>query len=272
MSANQWNSRTALLLGEERLSKLNNAHVLVVGLGGVGAAAAEMIARSGVGKMTIVDGDVVEASNRNRQLGALVSTDGQLKSEAVGGRLRDINPDLELTIISTYLEEQEIDALLASKPFDYVLDCIDTVAPKLALITHAIRRDIRIVSSMGAGGKIDPSLVRIGDISESYNCKLAYYVRKRLKKKGIYQGLKVVYSIEEIEEERVVVKEGMKNKKSVIGTISYLPPIFGATCASIAIRDLIGKEVKLRVIKPEDKEQFVRKAGKKPARIQNKPQ
>jgi tRNA A37 threonylcarbamoyladenosine dehydratase len=245
MSTNIWNSRTELLLGEERLQKLNNANVLIVGLGGVGAAAAEMIARSGIGKVTIVDGDIVEASNRNRQLGALISTDGKAKAEAVGARMKDINADLDLTIINKFLEDQEFEILLKANKFDYVMDCIDTVTPKLYLIMNCLELGIPLISSMGAGGKIDPLQVRIANIEDSYNCKLARYVRKRLQTFDSAKGFKVVYSPEEIDKTRVHVKEGMKNKRSVIGTISFLPPIFGATCASVVIRELMGEKVEL---------------------------
>jgi tRNA A37 threonylcarbamoyladenosine dehydratase len=243
MLKNHWNTRTELLLGEERLAILRNAHVLVAGLGGVGAAAAEMIGRAGVGKMTIIDADSVEASNRNRQLGALISTDGKLKAEVWRQRLQDINPDIELNVIARYLKDEEIPTLIQAQKYDYVLDCIDTIAPKLFLIHHTIQAGIPIVSSMGAGGKINPSLVRVADISETFNCKLAKCIRKRIRKFGITSGLKVVFSPEDIDKDRLVITDGSRNKKSLIGTISYLPPIFGAFCASVAIRELIGERV-----------------------------
>jgi tRNA A37 threonylcarbamoyladenosine dehydratase len=238
MLKNHWNVRTELLLGEDKLEKLKSAKVMVVGLGGVGAAAAEMLARSGVGNMVIVDCDVVEQSNRNRQLGALVSTDGKPKVEAVGGRLKDINPDLNLKMVQIYLIHEAIPNLLDEHQPDYVIDAIDTLTPKIYLIKHVIDRKIKLVSSMGAGGKMDPTQVMLGDISETFNCKLARYVRKRLHQQGIYKGVKVVFSSEKIEKERVLLTDGSNNKKSVIGTISYLPPIFGCFCASVVIREL----------------------------------
>jgi tRNA A37 threonylcarbamoyladenosine dehydratase len=241
MLANHWNVRTELLLGEEKLNKLRNSHVLLAGLGGVGAAAAEMLGRAGVGTLTIVDADSVEQSNRNRQLGALISTDGQLKATVWENRLRDINPDIKLNVIARYLKDEEIPNLIQANKYDYVIDAIDTIAPKLFLIMNTIQNGIPIVSSMGAGGKINPSLVKISDISETYGCRLAKCVRKRLHKHGIRKGINVVFSPEAIEKERLIITDGTRNKKSLIGTISYLPPIFGAFCASVAIRGLIGE-------------------------------
>lgn len=233
-----WNVRTELLLGIEKLTKLTNSKVMVVGLGGVGAAAAEMIARAGIGNMVIVDCDVVEQSNRNRQLGALVSTNGIPKVQAIGNRLKDINPDLNIEMIQVYLINEAIPNLLDQHQPDYVIDAIDTLTPKIYLIKHAIDRKIKLISSMGAGGKMDPSQILLGDISETYNCKLARYVRKRLHQQGIFKGVDVVFSTEKIEKERVILTDGSNNKKSVIGTISYLPPIFGCYCASVVIRNL----------------------------------
>jgi tRNA A37 threonylcarbamoyladenosine dehydratase len=240
---NHWNVRTELLLGEEKLEKLRNSHVLIAGLGGVGAAAAEMIGRAGVGKMTIIDADSVEQSNRNRQLGALISTDGMLKAEVWEKRLKDINPDVQLNVVAKYLKDEEIPAIVTAEKYDYIIDAIDTIAPKLFLIYHAIQNKVPIVSSMGAGGKIDPTQVRIADISDTHNCKLAKCVRKRLKHFGIQKGLTVVFSPEDIDKEKLIITDGSRNKKSLIGTISYLPPIFGAFCASVVIRRLAGEEV-----------------------------
>jgi tRNA A37 threonylcarbamoyladenosine dehydratase len=238
MLGNHWNARTELLLGEDKLNKLKKSKVMVVGLGGVGAAAAEMIARSGIGHMVIVDCDVVEQSNRNRQLGALISTNGIPKIDAVGNRLKDINPELNLKAVQVYLINEAIPNLLDEHRPDYVIDAIDTLTPKVYLIKNVVDRKINLISSMGAGGKMDPTQVMLGDISESYNCKLARYVRKRLHQQGIYKGVQVVFSSEKIERERVIVTDGSNNKKSVIGTISYLPPIFGCFCASVVIRKL----------------------------------
>lgn len=233
-----WMGRTLLLLGEERLQALINAHVLVVGLGGVGATAAEMIARSGVGRMTIVDADTVEETNRNRQLPALTGTDGKLKTEIMADRIRQINPEIELNVISKFFKDDLTTEVLDEGKFDYVLDCIDTLSPKVFFIKACMDRNIPIVSSMGAGSKVDPTKVRVADISKSYNCHLAKYTRKYLYKFGIRKGLKVVFSPEKPQPFMHIKLMNGQNKKSSPGTISYMPSVFGCTVASVAIRDL----------------------------------
>ncbi|RXK87482.1 tRNA threonylcarbamoyladenosine dehydratase [Filimonas effusa] len=233
-----WMSRSQLLLGEEKLEKLVNSHVLVVGLGGIGGICAEMIARAGVGAMTIVDGDTVDLSNGNRQIPALHSTAGKLKAEVMAGRLKDINPELKLEVIAAYHQDTEMEGLLARSHFSYAVDCIDTLGPKVALLKAAVEKGVPVVSAMGAGGKTDPLQAEIADISKSHDCKLAKYVRKRLHESGIYTGIKVVFSPEEIDQERVIVTEKAFPKKSLIGTISYMPAVFGCMVASVVVRDL----------------------------------
>lgn len=233
--------RTQLLLGEEKLSRLINSNVLVVGLGGVGGIAAEMIARSGVGKMTIVDADTVDPTNRNRQIPALFSSEGVLKTTVLKQRLLDINPELELTVIPEYFRDDLTHRVLDEGNFDYALDCIDTLSPKVFFIKACVDRKIPLVSSMGAGNKVDPTQVKVSDISESYNCRLAKYTRKYLHKFGIYKGVKVVFSAEEPENFMGVTMIGARNKKSAPGTISYIPAVFGCTVASVAIRDLYNR-------------------------------
>ena len=237
---NNWLERTELLLGEEKLSQLTRANVLVVGVGGVGAYAAEMIVRAGVGKMTIADADVVSQSNINRQLVALHSTVGQAKGDVLAARLRDINPELQLTVVNRYIKDAETDALLDSDRFDYVVDAIDTLSPKLALIKGALDRGIPIVSSMGAGAKTDPTLMEIKDISKTHHCPLAHMLRKRLHKIGIKSGFRAVFSPEPIREGAMILCQE-QNKKSNVGTISYIPAMFGIGCASVVVRDLIGE-------------------------------
>lgn len=236
-----WMSRTELLLGAEKIDKLRNANVLVVGLGGVGGICAEMIARAGVGKMTIVDGDDIEASNINRQVPALISTEGKLKATVMGERIRDINPDIDLTIIPEYLKGPKVEGIVESTRFDYAVDCIDTLTPKVFFIKACLDNKIPIVSSMGAGGKVDPLQVRVTDISKTYNCHLAYYVRKRLHRLGIYDGIQVVSSTEQADKSKVILAPEGSTKKSIIGTISYMPAIFGITCASVVIRNLYSR-------------------------------
>lgn len=240
MSNSGWLERTELLLGEEKLALLQGANVLVVGLGGVGAYAAEMIARSGVGRMTIADADVVSESNINRQLVALHSTIGREKSEVLAERLRDINPQIELTVVAKYIRDELTYELLDSSKFDYVVDCIDTLSPKIALILGALERGIPLVSSMGAGAKIDPTKMEITDISKTHHCALAHALRKRLHRAGIRKGFKAVFSPEPAREGAMILCEE-QNKKSNVGTISYLPAMFGIGCASAVIKGLIGE-------------------------------
>lgn len=235
-----WLGRTELLLGKERLERLRQAHVLVAGLGGVGAYAAEQLCRAGVGEMTIIDGDIVELTNKNRQLPALDSTIGQPKAELMAARFRDINPDIKLHVVNDFIRDDRMVEILAQAPYDYVVDAIDTLAPKIFLIYHSVRMGLPIVSSMGSGGKLDPSKIEIADISKSYNCNLARMLRKRLHKLGVYKGVEVVFSSEFTNPEAVVLTEG-QNKKSNVGTISYMPPVFGCFIASAVIRGLIGK-------------------------------
>lgn len=235
-----WTERTELLLGEEKLNILRNAHVLVVGLGGVGAYAAEMIARAGVGRMTIADADVVGESNINRQLLALTSTIGRNKSDVMAERLRDINPQIDLTVIAEYIRDEKTYELLDAARYDYVVDCIDTLSPKVNLIAASLERGYPVVSSMGAGAKTNPTLIEVKDIGKSHHCPLAHMLRKRLHKLGIRSGFWAVFSPEPVREGAMIIAEET-NKKSNVGTISYIPASFGCVCASVVIRDLLGE-------------------------------
>ena len=241
----KWLSRTALITGDEGLDRLAAAHVIVIGLGGVGSYAAEFIARSGVGEMTIVDGDDVEASNRNRQLPALATTEGQSKALIMEERLKAINPEIKINVIRSFLMPEVIEEVL-SKPFDYVVEAIDSITPKTMVIAVAKAKKLRIVSSMGAGGKLDPTKLIVTDISETHTCRFAKYVRKRLKKMGVRKGVKAVFSSELVIRESLMMTDGSRFKKSAYGTISYLPATFGAVCASVAIRDLLDDVVKTK--------------------------
>ena len=236
-----WMSRTQLMLGDEKVENLRKKNVLLIGLGGVGGSCAEMIARAGVGKMTIVDNDKVDASNINRQIPALHSTVDQQKALVLGQRLKDINPDLELTILEVFIKEQITSNLLDSTSWDYVVDCIDTLSAKVFLIKGCLDRKLPIISSLGAGGKVDPSQISIVDISQTHECNLAKYVRKRLQSLGIRKGLQVVFSPEKVDQSRIIETEKAFPKKSIIGTLSYMPAIFGCTVASVVIRDLMAK-------------------------------
>ncbi|MDO3424992.1 tRNA threonylcarbamoyladenosine dehydratase [Chryseobacterium sp. APV1] len=236
-----WLERTELLLKEEGLEKLNKATVLVVGLGGVGSFAAEFLARAGVGNMTIVDGDTVDITNINRQLPALHSTVGKHKVEVVAERLLDINPKLNLIKINEFLNPERMDEILDNGKFDYVLDCIDSVTPKLCLIKAAKKRKIKLVSSMGAGGKTDPSKVMVKDISRTQNCYLAKQVRKRLRKEKINKGFKCVFSDELQKDDSLKMTDGTNYKRSFYGTISFIPAIFGLYAAAEVINYLTKK-------------------------------
>lgn len=239
MSTDNWMERTALLVGIEGIKKLQDAHVFVAGLGGVGGYAAEQLCRAGIGRLTIVDADTVQSSNRNRQIIALKSTQNQKKTEVFRQRLLDINPEIQLNVKSDYLLDTSIDELLTLR-YDYVVDAIDTLTPKVQLIAKAKIKEFRIVSSMGAAGRFDPARVEILDISESHHCKFAFVVRKYLKKYNISEGIKVVFSPESVDKSAVMETKEELYKKSIVGTISYMPPIFGCFCASVVIRDILG--------------------------------
>lgn len=238
MTDTSWLARTELLVGKQKLDKLQNAHVLIVGMGGVGSFAAEFICRAGVGSMTIVDGDVVDPSNRNRQLPALATTHGLSKADVMGERLLAINPHLKLTIKHEFVSPDSVTELL-NPAYDYVIDAIDSLTPKINLIKAAKSRKIKIISSMGAGGKMDPTLLRVVDISKTYNCPFAKFIRLRLRHHGISHGVKVVFSPEIVVKESLMYTDGSNYKKSAYGTISYLPAAFGGVCASVVIRQLL---------------------------------
>lgn len=236
----QWKERAELLFKEEGIDKLNNANVLVVGLGGVGSFAAEFLARAGVGKMTIVDGDTVDITNINRQLPALHSTLGQPKVKIVGDRLLDINPELKLTRVEEFLSPERATEIVTNE-YDYVLDCIDSVTPKLNLIIAAKRNKVKVVSCMGAGGKFDASKVFVKDISNTKDCPLAKNIRKRLKAVKIDKGVKAVFSVEMPEPSSLKTTDGKNYKKSFYGTNSWMPALFGLYAAETAVKHIINK-------------------------------
>ena len=233
-------NRTELLLGSKMTQSIANKRVILFGVGGVGSWCAESLIRSGIHHLTIVDSDRICTTNINRQLIALHSTVGRVKTEVLAERLKDINPELNLTIVSEYIKDEKTDEILDSTHFDYIVDAIDTLSPKLALIKGALDRNIPLVSSMGAGAKLDPTKMEICDISKTHHCPLAHMLRKRLHKMGIRRGFKAVFSAEPpIEGAMILCQE--QNKKSNVGTISYLPALFGIGCASAVIRDLTKK-------------------------------
>ena len=234
-----WLERTELMVGENGIEKLKDSHVLIAGVGGVGGYAVEQIVRAGVGKITIIDADVVNPTNRNRQMPALVSTDGMKKVDIVKERCLDINPKIKIVASDIFLNDETIQELFSNMNYDFVVDAIDTLSPKVALIQEAVKRNIPIISSMGAGGKMDPSKVFISDISKSYNCNLARMVRKRLHKSDVHRGITVVFSPEDVDPSHVIHIEGEQYKKTTVGTISYMPALFGIYAASHVIRELL---------------------------------
>lgn len=236
-----WKQRTELLLGSGGVATLSRSRVLVVGVGGVGAYAVEMLARAGVGKLDIVDGDNVGVTNVNRQLPALHSTVGQPKVDVMCRRIADINPEAEVKAINCFITEDSVRMLLDGGNYDFVVDAIDSVAPKVALIKHCLASGLRIISSMGAGGRIDASKVRYADLWETYNDGLAKVVRTRLKAEGIRRKLPVVWSEEMPEKAAVMLTDEIANKRSSYGTVSYLPAIFGCMLGAYVIRKLTGK-------------------------------
>lgn len=245
-----WQERTKLLCGEEAVERLKNAKVIVFGVGGVGAYAAEHLVRAGIGNIYLVDGDVVSVSNKNRQLVALDSTIGKAKVEVLKERFLDINAKLNCIAINSYVKDQVMIDILEREKYDFVIDAIDTLSPKIYLLYHSKRLGLKVVSSMGTGGKLDPTKLEICDISQTYNCPLADNLRKRLHKLGVYGGIYSVFSPERARSEAIREEES-QNKKSVVGTISYMPAISGGFLASVVIRVLLGEEVKSKLPIPK---------------------
>ncbi|RYY45968.1 MAG: tRNA threonylcarbamoyladenosine dehydratase [Chitinophagaceae bacterium] len=237
-----WLSRTSLLIGEDKLKQLTRKHVMVVGLGGVGSFAAEFICRNGIGKMTIIDGDTVDPTNRNRQLPALATNHGMPKAVIMAERLKAINPELELRVVESFINPEMV-AQLFEEQYDYIIDAIDSVTPKLTFIKSAYASNIPFVSSMGAGGKLDPTQIQVADISKTFNCPFAQQVRKMLKKDKIYKGFPAVFSPEENVKDSLVLTDGSNYKKSAYGTMSYMPAAFGGVLASVCIRKLMEQDV-----------------------------
>jgi tRNA A37 threonylcarbamoyladenosine dehydratase len=241
-----WLERTELLVGSDALERLQKAHVLVVGLGGVGSFAAEFLARSGIGRLTIVDGDVVDPTNRNRQLQALSSTHGQKKAWLMRDRILDINPECNVEAIDSFLDPEAMRSLLRSAEVDFALDCIDSVQPKLNFIATALSEQIPFISSMGAGGRLDPSKIHIGPLEKSFNCPFAKHIRKRLASEyGIRRGFDVVFSSEVADRDSVRLTDGSNFKKSFYGTSAWIPASFGIHAASFAVRKLMDRNEKL---------------------------
>lgn len=244
-----WLERTELILGKKEMERLKSAHVLIVGLGGIGSFAGEFIARSGVGKMTIIDGDVFDMTNKNRQLTALDSTLGKNKAIVLAERIRDINPEIELNVLEEFVEPARAWEILKEYQPDFVMDCIDSLSPKIEWIAACKRLKIRIITHLGAGGKTDPSRVKVASLIQSHNCKLGHHVKKRLKRRGIgYKSVRCVFSEELQQKESLKMTDGTNYKRSFYGTVSYMPALFGLIGAADVIRYLTETDRKKKEI------------------------
>ncbi len=232
----EWQERTELLLGKSALKQLNKSKVLICGLGGVGGVAAEQLVRAGVGDICLVDSDTISTSNINRQVIANFNNIGELKTEALKSRLLSINPKLNIETKNIFLKDEILESILLNN-WTYVVDAIDTLSPKINLIRICYENNIPLISSMGSGGKTDPTKIAINDIKKTYNCNLARILRKRLHRIGIYEGIEVVFSNEKVNKSSIIEEES-QNKKSNIGTISYIPVIFGCYCAFAVINNI----------------------------------
>lgn len=237
--ANPLFERTHILIGDTGIERLQNSHVFLAGMGGVGSFTAEALARMGVGKLTLVDHDVVSGSNLNRQLVALKSTVGELKAEVMAARIRDIHPDCQLTLITDFLTPETIPKILTNG-YDVVVDAIDSLSSKSALVETAWRMQLPIFASMGAGGKLDPTLVRTGDLMDTSMCKLAKQLRSQLRKRGVGRGVQTVYSLESPLPPLPPEPVSRGRARAVNGTVSYMPSIFGLTLAGLVINHIIG--------------------------------
>ncbi|MBN2524318.1 MAG: tRNA threonylcarbamoyladenosine dehydratase [Bacteroidales bacterium] len=237
----EWRVRTELLIGSDNIQKLEDAHVFIAGLGGVGGYAAEQLCRAGIGELTLLDSDVVESSNRNRQIIALISTEGMKKTEVVAERLMRINSELKLHLVSKFLNEGNVSDILVND-YDFIVDAIDTLTPKVTLLAEGVKAGIKIVSSMGSGGRMDPGRIEVCDIADSHHCRFASMVRKYLHRLNINTGIQVVFSPEKVSENSIQVTDGRGNKRSVVGTISYMPAMFGCHCAAEVIREIVGRK------------------------------
>ena len=232
-------SRTTLLYGDERMARIRSAHVLVVGTGGVGAYAAEMLCRAGVGHLTLVDADTVSPSNINRQLPALHSTLGRSKVSVLAERFRDINPEVQLTLREEYLTPESVDALLDAAPYAYVIDAIDTNQPKVALLAACIRRRQPVIASMGAGAKTDITAIQYADLWQTYHCGLSKSVRNGLARAGLRgRKLPVVFCTQQADRNALLTVEGERNKKTTAGTVSFMPATFGNYLAAWVLNHL----------------------------------
>ncbi|MBU2019552.1 MAG: tRNA threonylcarbamoyladenosine dehydratase [Bacteroidetes bacterium] len=238
-----WLERTELIIGKEKLQKLSKSHVLIVGLGGIGSFAAEFLTRAGIGKITLIDGDNFDPTNKNRQLTALDSTIGRNKADVLAERLVDINSEIQLSLIKEFVLPERVWEILEADRPDYVLDCIDSITPKLEWILACKRLKIKIITHLGAGGKTDPSKVLVDKLENVNNCQLGLVIKKRMKsKKASFRGIKAVFSTEIQQKHSLKMTDGSNFKKSFYGTVSYIPALFGLYGAAEVINYLAEKK------------------------------
>ncbi len=233
-----WQARTIKLLGEEIAAELRSKHILIAGLGGVGSHTALALARTGIGKMTIIDRDVIDASNINRQAMAFHSNIGREKVAVMAEMLKDINPEIEVVPLHLYLNVENIPELLSEK-FDYIIDCVDIIATKLALIRTALAQNIPIISAMGTGSRLDPRNYRISDLSKTDGCRLARIIRKELRREGITKGVKVVYDPTVIDKELFA---DSRKEDDPIPSVIFAPAVCGMYLAYAVVEDLLQKK------------------------------
>ena len=234
----KWDSRTELLLGKEKNECLKSSTVLVAGVGGVGGYAVEMLVRAGVGNLVIIDDDVVKETNINRQIIATAKNVGASKVQLMKERISEINPQASVLAIRDFIDEDNVGEFIRRFKPNFVIDAIDSISPKIALIKYCIENNVKIISSMGAGGRLDPSKIQYADISKTTNCALARTVRERLKKQGITTGLPTVFSTEPVKKESIITVTDERNKCSTLGTVSYFPALFGCYLAAYVINNL----------------------------------
>ena len=231
--------RTRMLIGQQGLDRLQQSHVLLAGIGGVGSFAAEALARAGVGTLTFIDSDVVDPTNINRQIHATQATIGQPRVQVMAARIAAINPDIQVHLRQAFLLADNTDTVLDGQTYDYIIDAVDTVTAKLALIQYGRSRNIPVISSMGTANKLDATKFEITDISKTHTCPLARVMRKELRDRGIASGVEVLYSTAKpVDTPLVTSAEG----KRTPGSISYVPSVAGLLLAGHVIQQLLQRE------------------------------